>query len=207
MTQQLAIILLLAVVALLVASSGIDYELRRIWAFQRKRFGRRAEESRTRLLTRLGRAPEYKVDLTEIRDFIVSLQLGLSMDQTLSGALTAAAEQFKKRGVFGARLMRHVESRLSIAPEEVLKALAEDFKSEHLLILPERLESARNGGISYDQAVSITVSQVEDEIRGSVRHEIQQAPIRLTFPMIGGVFLAALILAIFPLLMSLITSV
>jgi hypothetical protein len=103
--------------------------------------------------------------------------------------------------------MRHVESRLSIAPEEVLKALAEDFKSEHLLILPERLESARNGGISYDQAVSITVSQVEDEIRGSVRHEIQQAPIRLTFPMIGGVFLAALILAIFPLLMSLITSV
>jgi hypothetical protein len=200
-------ILLLAAVALLVASSGVDYELWRIWSFQRKRFNRRAEESRARLLTRLGRAPEYKVDLTEIRDFIVSLQLGTSMNQTLSGSLMAAAEQFKKRGIFGERLMRHVESRLSIAPEEVITALAVDFKSEHLQILPERLESARNGGISYDQALSITVSQVEEEIRGTVRHQIQQAPIRLTFPMIGGVFLAALILAIFPLLMSLITSV
>jgi hypothetical protein len=203
----MAVIVLVAVVALLLTGSGLDYELQRIWAFQRKRFGRRAEESRTRLLTRLGRAPAYRVDLTEIRDFIVSLQLGTSMDQTLSGSLMAAAEQFKKRGIFGERLMRHVESRLSIAPEEVIKALAEDFKSDHLQILPERLESARNGGISYDQALSITVSQVEDQIRGEVRHEIQQAPIRLTFPMIGGVFLAALILAIFPLLMSLITSV
>jgi len=206
-TQQMATILLVIAIVGVVASTGIDYELRRIWSFQRKRFSRHAEERRTRLLTRLGRKQEYKADLTEIRDFAVSLQLGTSMNQTLSGSLIAAADQFKKRGIFGQRLDKHVESRLSIAPEEVLKGLADDFKSDHLQLLPERLESARNGGITYDQALSITVAQVEDEIRGSIRNQIQQAPIRLTFPMIGGVFLAALILAIFPLLMSLITSV
>jgi hypothetical protein len=203
----MATILLLVAIFVLLAGSGIDYELKRIWSFQRKRFNRRAEERRMRLLTRLGRKPEFKADLTEIRDFAVSLQLGTSMNQTLSGSLIAASEQFKKRGIFGQRLEKHVESRLSIAPEEVLKGLAEDFRSEHLQLLPERLESARNGGITYDQALSITVAQVEDEIRGAIRNQIQQTPIRLTFPMIGGVFLAALILAIFPLLMSLITSV
>lgn len=203
MNQRLLLALAAVIIILLLGSSGLDYDLGRIWAFQSKRLRRRAVESRARLLARVGRGQRYPIDLRQIRDLVVSLQLGTSMDQTLSRSLSQTAEQFKHRGVFGERLTRHVESRLSIAPEEVLKAMAVDFPSEHLQVLPERLEAARNGGISYEQALSLTAAQVEDEIRGSIRRDIQLTPIRLTFPMIGGVFLAALVLAIYPLLVSL----
>jgi len=204
--QRLALALAAVIIVLLLGSSGLDYELGRIWGFQSKRLRRRATEGRARLLARVGWGQRYPFDLRQIRDLVVSLQLGTSMDQTLSRSLSQAAEQFKHRGAFGERLVRHVDSRLSIAPEEVLKAMAEDFPSEHLQVLPERLETARNGGISYDQALSLTAAQVEDEIRGSIRRDIQLTPIRLTFPMIGGVFLAALVLFIYPLLVSLLQA-
>jgi hypothetical protein len=198
--------LVLVVVALLIAIGGLDYPLLKIWSFQRKRVLHRAEQGRSRIMVRLGRPERYHVDLREIRDLVVSLELGTSMDQTLSGALSQAAQQFKHRGIFGERLEKQVEARLSIAPEEVLKGLADDFQSEHLKNLPERLETARNGGFAYERALSLTASQVEEEIRGNLRREIQQMPIRLTFPMIGGVFLAALALGLYPLLLNLLTT-
>ncbi len=199
MIDQLLVLLLIVAVILLVATSGLEYTLRRIWAFQRKRFHRRAKESRGRLLARLGRTQHYHVDLREIRDFVVSLQLGTSMDETLSGALSQAADQLQDRGTFGERLLRHVETRLSIAPEEVIKGLAGDFHSEHLRDLLQRLEMARDGGISYERALALSVSLIEEEIRGDIERDIQQVPIKLTLPMIAGVFLPAIIIGIFPL--------
>ncbi len=195
--------LLLIIALLLVAlAGGLDYTLWRVWIFQRERLRRRAKKSRARLLARFGRPQHYQVDLREIRDFIVSLQLGTSMNETLSGALLRAAEQLKDRGVFGQRLLKHVETRLSIAPEEVIKGLAEDFHSEHLRDLLQRLELARDGGISYERALTLSVSLIEEEIRGNVERDIQQAPIKLTLPMIAGVFLPAIIIGIFPLVLN-----
>lgn len=207
MTNSIANVLAIALVVILVLNAGsIDYSLQKIWAFQRKRFQRQAKEGRAQLLTRLGRRQQYQVDLRQIRDFVISLQLGTSMDQTLSGALSQIAEQFKKRGLFGERLRTQVEARLSVGPEEVLKGLADDFQSSHLRNLPERLETARNGGFSYERALSITASEVEDEIRGNLRREIQQMPVRLTFPMIVGVFMAALVLGLFPVMSNVLAT-
>lgn len=204
--DTLALVVVLVVLVLLLGTSGLDYDVKRIWAFQRKRFQRSTQKRQASILKRLGRSEHFQVDLRQIRDLVISLQLGTSMDQTLSRSLTQAAEQFKKRGVFGERLQRQVETKLSIAPEEVLKGLADDFDSDNLRDLRDRLETARNGGMPYDKALSLTVQQLEEQIRGDLRREIQQTPIRLTFPMIGGVFLAALILAMFPLVMYLVQS-
>jgi len=201
-TNLLPTLLLLVAAMLVVAALGFDYTVQRVWAFQRKRFQRRAEGSRARLLARLGRPPRYQVDLREIRDFVIGLQLGTSLDETLSGALLRAAEQLKDRGAFGERLLKHVETRLSIAPEDVIKGLAEDFQSEHLRDLLLRLEMAREGGISYERALSLSVSLIEEEIRGHLERDIQQIPIKLTLPMIVGVFLPAIIIGIFPLALN-----
>jgi len=198
----LAIPLLIIAAILVLGALGFDYTLQRIWVFQRNRIRRIVDRFKARLSRRLGRPEHYEVDLREVRDFVISLQLGTSMDETLSGALRRAADQLKGRGAFGERLYRHVETRLSIAPEEVIAALAEDFRSEHLKDLELRLEMAREGGISYERALSLTVSLLEEEIRGELERDIQQVPIRLTVPMIVGVFLPAIIIGLFPLVLN-----
>ena len=202
MIDWFPLLLLLAAAFLAAAALGFDYTLQRVWVFQRKRFRRYVDRGRKRVLARLGRPQRYQVDLREIRDFVISLQLGTSMDETLSGALLRAADQLKDRGDFGQRLVKHVETRLSIAPEDVVAGLAEDFQSEHLRDLLLRLEMAREGGISYERALSLTVSLLEEELRGHLERDIQQVPIRLTLPMIVGVFLPAIIIGIFPLVLN-----
>jgi hypothetical protein len=200
--QTVPLILLAAAVALAFAATSFDYALQRIWTFQRKRLVRLFSGLRDRVLTRVGRPRRHRVDLRQVRDFVIGLQLGTSLDETLSGALARTAEQMKGQGIFGERLLRHVETRLSIAPEEVIQALAEDFGSEDLKDLALRLELAREGGITYERALSLTVSMLEEEIRSNIEQEIQQLPIRLTVPMIVGVFLPAVIIGVFPLALN-----
>ena len=190
---------LLLLLGVLLMASGADYTLRRIWSFQRRRF----KKGGLRAQLRLGPEREegvYQVDLRDIRDFMVNLQLGTSMNQTISVALAETANQFQHKGVFGERLRRQVDARLSTAPEEVVEGLAKDFRSVHLRELLERLNMAREGGVSYVRALEISVSAVEEDIRGQVELEIQQAPLKLTIPMVAGVFMPALLLGIIPLL-------
>jgi len=194
-------------ILLLVASSELEYTLRRIWAFQHKHFRRQAGKGRAELLSRFGHTEQYQVDLREIRDFVISLHLGTSMEETLSGALSQAAEQLKNRSVFGERLYKHVQTRLSIAPEQVIQGLVEDFRSEQLRDLVQRLEMARDGGISYDRALSLTVEQIQDEIRGDIRRDIQQLPIQLTLPMITAVFLPAIMIGLFPIVVTFLSQI
>ncbi len=154
MIQPLPLLLMLAALLLVLGAGGIDYTLQRVWVFQRKRVLSTIEATRARLLARMGRPDRYQVDLRQIRDFVIGLQLGTSLDETLSGALLRTAEQMAGGGVFAQRLLKHVETRLSIAPEEVIQALAEDFRSEDLRDLALRLELAREGGISYERALT-----------------------------------------------------
>ena len=202
MINVLPTLLLASALVLVVAAAGFDYTVQRVWAFQRKRLKRLEDGVRARLRARFGQKRRYEADLREIRDLMVSLQLGTSMDETLSKALLRAADQLKHRGTFGERLYKHVETRLSIAPEDVIEGLAEDFGSEHLRELRLRLEMAREGGISYERALTLSVSLIEEEIRGHLERDIQQIPIQLTLPMIVGVFLPAIIIGIFPLVLN-----
>ncbi len=175
----------------------------RIWMFQRRRgLARILRYSPRTWWRRARKKPAFEVDLPTIRDFVLTLQLSLSLAETLAGALTQAARQFGQRGTFGQRLVTRVRSQLQVEPEAVIRALAEDFQSEHLTELAERLDMAHEGGLSYSEAVNLTLDDIEEEIRTNVEKEIERAPVVLTIPMIIGVFFASLALLGFPLIIT-----
>jgi hypothetical protein len=106
---------------LILFADDIAYALQRLSRFRDSESALRLRLSELPIVRRFVRRGRFQTDLTEIRDFMASLQLAASLGETLSGGLTAAAEQFAHRGVFGERLKRQVESRLSISPEAVLR--------------------------------------------------------------------------------------
>jgi hypothetical protein len=208
MTANMGSGLLLVALALLILTAGdVGYWARRIWRIQSRQRPWLRRLSLRRFLRRGRGSGRFQATLSEIRDFLVSLQLALSMEETLGGALARTAEQFAKRGIFGQRLQQHVQSKLTISPEEVIKGLAEDFDSEQLRNAVTRLTLARDGGMSYVEAMALSVEAIENEIRAEIEHEIQRAPVILTIPMVMGVFLAALVLAAYPLVTRLIGEI
>jgi hypothetical protein len=180
----------------------------RVWKFQRHRRLAKLNRFNPRVMWRKARKkPIYEVDLTTVRDFVLTLQLSLSLAETLAGALSQAARQFGQRGVFGQRLVTRVRSQLQVEPEAVIRALSEDFQSEHLEELAERLDLAHEGGLSYSEAVNLTLDDIEEKIRTMVEKEIEKAPVVLTIPMIVGVFFSALALMGIPLLATMFSTV
>jgi len=195
-----AFVLILCFVVLFLAAGG-HYALRRVLRFQRDR--RRGSRSRSGLLQH-DPGQERKalpVELRDIRDFAFNLQLGTSMEATLSGALEQTAYQFvSRKGIFGERLKRQVDAKLASSPEDVVQGLAEDFDSSHLRELLERLIMAREGGVSYERALSISVDSIEEDIRAQIEMEIQEAPTKLTIPMVLGIFGPPLVIGMLPLI-------
>lgn len=201
------LLVLLGGAMLLLILVGGEY-WNRIWRFQRKRRMARIERYRPRnMWRRLRKKPAYDVTLPTVRDFILTLQLSLSLAETLAGALAQAAKQFGDRGTFGERLTTRVRSQLQVEPEEVVRSLAIDFQSEHLHELADRLGMAHDGGLSYSEAVNISLDDIEEEIRIGVVKEIERAPVVLTIPMIVGVFFSALAILGYPLIMVMFSTV
>jgi hypothetical protein len=201
--RLLALLGLMVLVFVLMLMIFVPPLWNRVWLFQRRRRLASILRYSPRVWWRRARKkPAFEVDLPTIRDFVLTLQLSLSLAETLAGALTQAARQFGQRGSFGQRLQTRVRSQLQVEPEAVIRALAEDFQSEHLTELAERLDMAHEGGLSYSEAVNLTLDDVEEEIRINVEKEIERAPVVLTIPMIIGVFFASLALLGFPLIMT-----
>jgi hypothetical protein len=178
-------------------ADDIAYAVQRVTRFRDTKIGTRLSE--LPIVRWFVKRRRHQTQLTEIRDFMASLQLAASLGETLSGGLVAASEQFAHRGVFGERLKRQVESRLSISPEAVLEGLAEDFDSEALRDLLSRLEMAREGGASVSETLEVSAEEVESKIRDEIKQDIQRAPVMLTIPMAVGVFLPAIALSMYPL--------
>lgn len=199
-------LLLVAVAILLVIGDDLSYWLRRIWRFQSKRFRWIQDLQRGRLWRRLRRQEHYETDLVTLRDFVLTLQLATSLEDTLAGALRRSADYMAERGVFGQRLVTHVRSRLTISPEDVIAGLADDFDSDELREVMERLDLARDSGLAYADALAISVEDIENTIRRKIEKDIQRAPLILTIPMVAGVFFAALLLAMYPIVASLISN-
>jgi hypothetical protein len=192
--------LLLIAVAAIILADRLWYLLWRIIRFQRLRPELQLET--VPVLRWFRRRRKLQVDPTEIRDFVVNLELATSLGQTLAGALVETAEQFAHRGVFGQRLKRHVATRLVLSPEEVISGLLEDFGSSDLRDLLTRLERARAGGTSNIEALTLSVETIENNIRYEVERDIQRAPIILTIPMVVGVFFVALVITAYPLIVG-----
>jgi len=207
-TWQGFLLVALVSVLLLLIAGDLSYWVHRIWRVQRqhRRWLRKPSLSLSLPLSGVRRQRPLRAELWEIRDFLVGLQLALSLEEGLAGALNQMAEQFAGRGVFGQRLMAHVQSKAAISPEEVLKGLAEDFHSEQLREAKTRLTLAREGGMSYVEAMALSVEAIEHEIRAKVGQEINRAPDMLIIPMGVGVFFPALALGLYPLVGRLMSS-
>jgi hypothetical protein len=207
--QQILLVLMLVIGFLLILFYVGSDIWSRVYLFQRKRRWSRISRYNPKTMWRKARQKsEWVVDKTTVRDFVLTLQLSLSLAETLAGALAQASRQFGERGDFGKRLYTRVRSQLQVEPEQVIRALADDFSSsEHLMELSERLEMAHDGGLSYSEAVNLTLDDIEEEIRIDVEKEIERAPVMLTIPMIVGVFFSALALLGFPLLRLMFTTV
>ena len=200
------LLVVLVVIVLVFALVGGDYQLKRIAHFQRRRLkGSRIPS----MIPLIGEAqqPKQTVRLTDVRDLIISLQLGTSMEATLTGSISRAAEQFADRGILGERLGRHVEAKLgSVGPQAVLEGLVQDFDCPQLAEVLERVRMAEDGGVSYNQVLAVSVAAIEEDIRSQIERDIQKAPTRLTLPMVIGVFFPALVLGLLPLLGSALTQ-
>ena len=212
MTINMGLVFLLvafASVLLLLMAGDLSYWARRIWRIQRQhhRWLRKPSFSLSLSLSGVRRPGPLRVELWEIRDFLVGLQLALSLEEGLAGALHQMAEQFAGRGVFGQRLVSHVESKAAIAPEEVLQGLVEDFHSEQIREAMKRLTLARDTGLSYVEAMALSVEAVEHEIKAEVGQEISRASDTLLIPLAVGVFLPALVLGLYPVIYEIITSI
>ena len=202
MTPFIVLVAVVLLGAMAVPLTGLDYHIRRIMLFQRRRRRSKITPTPPALLSIFQKPKKMQVPLTDVRDLIISLQLGTSMESTLTGSLAKAAEQFADRGVLGERLKKHVEARLSISPESVLEGLAEDLDCRQLNEVLERIRMAASGGVSYNRVLAVSASAIEEDIRGAVEQRIQKAPIRLTPIMVAGVFFPALILLMWPLVAS-----
>ncbi|MBS1253496.1 MAG: hypothetical protein MAG451_02545 [Anaerolineales bacterium] len=199
-------LLLVAMAILVVLWDDAVYWLQRIWRFQKARYPWIEDLRQGRLWRRLRRKTHHETDLVTLRDFVLTLQLATSLEDTLAGALRRAATYMESRGAFGERLMVQVRSRLTISPEAVIEGLAEDFDSEELREVMERLDLARDSGLSYADALAVSVEDIENRMRRQIEKDIQRAPLILTIPMVAGVFFSALMLLMYPLVASLISN-
>jgi len=202
MTIFVVLVALVLVGAMAIPLTGLDYHIRRIMLFQRRRRAKVPTTTAPAVLSIFQKPKKVQVPLTDVRDLIISLQLGTSMESTLTGSLARAAQQFAGRGALGERLQRHVEARLSISPEAVLEGLAADLDCRQLNEVLERIRMAASGGVTYNRVLSVSANAIEEDIRGMVEQRIQRAPIRLSPLMVAGVFFPALVLLMWPLVGS-----
>ena len=204
----LYVLLALAVAfVVFLTSIGGEYQLKRIMRFQRRRLSQSGNVPSVLAMLTEKSGEKLAVPLADVRDLVISLQLGTSMESTLSNSLSRAADQFADRGALGDRLGRHVEARLNtMSPRAVLEGLVDDFECPQLTEVLERIGMAEEGGISYNQVLTVSVNAIEEDIRGEIEKEIQKAPTRLTIPMVVGVFLPALVLGMIPLVGSALTQ-
>lgn len=154
--------------------------------------------------------------LREIRDFITSLRLAVSLGETISQALLGIAEQepAPTRGrpggeiLFHERLRHHVRTKLATStPEKVLEALARDFRSPEIAALLRQINAARAGGLSYGEALRGSAERVEQEMVQAAEYAIEEAPTRLVLPMLIGLFPTIVVLVVYPLAMALIAGI
>lgn len=199
------ILVVVGLVILLFLARDIRNLFSYIWQFHRRRL--RLSPRHLPLLRRFRQERPVRPRLVDVRDFVVNLQLAMSLDESLTAALTRTTEQFANRGAFGQRLQRLVQSRVAIAPDDVIRDLADQFQSDELKELKRQLALAKDWGVPTFDVLSASVEMLDGRISAQVEREIHRAPTLLTIPMIVGVFLPALILSATPLIVSVLTTI
>ena len=168
---------------------------------------------------------EYK---KQVQALIIRLRMEVSLGRTLSQSLQGVAEEVEEslaesgggigrrssteeKGVqlFQRRVVYHIRTLSSLArPERVLSALARDFtcggatgagRSEILDSLLVKIDAAQRGGATYADALAEAVDETMDSMSQNARLIIQEAPMKLLLPMLGGLFPPPIVLMLLPL--------
>jgi len=140
----------------------------------------------------------------EMRDFLSALRLALSIRPTISLALEAAGRQMAK-GLFADRLRLHASTRLlTEGAQAVLARLAREFRSPELQSLIRHVEAATRGGLPLPEALRRASREMEKEMLLEAEYAVEEAPVRLTFPMLISLFPPVILLTVIPLLSSVI---
>lgn len=149
---------------------------------------------------------EWRVK-AEIRDFLSSLRLSLAMKPTVPLALERTAQRMGK-GVFARRLRYHVDTLLMTrGAMSVIEALSGEFHSKALEDLLVRLEAAKKGGLPLPEALKQASEEMELEMRRAAEFAVEDAPTKLTFPMLATLFPPLILLLILPMLVRLIKTI
>jgi len=164
-------------------------------------------------LWRKGRIATFQWEYQKlIQTFVIQLRMEVSLDRTLSQALgeitsqlerapeMAGFEEGEATALFQRRLQFHTQRLLSLArPERVVSALAVDFRSDTLDSLLVKIDAAQRGGATYAEALADAVDETMDSMSQNARLAIQEAPMKLLLPMLGGLFPPPVVLIVLPL--------
>ena len=149
---------------------------------------------------------EWEIRL-QVREFLSSLRLSLAMKPTIPLALQKTAKRTMGKGVFAERLRYHVQTRLfTTGAVSVIEALSQEFDSEPLKGLLVRLQAAKQGGLPLPEALKRAAVEMEAEMMREAEFAIEDAPTRLTFPMLGALFPPLIILLVVPLVVGVLRS-
>lgn len=140
----------------------------------------------------------------QVRDFIFLLRPALGLRGGLRPALEEVAERLSP-GVVRERLNFRLEQAF-VTPVEIIEALAADLRSVEMDSLLLSIRAARQGGMSYGEAVAWAAEDAAAHIREQARMAIEETPVRLLIPMLVLLVPPILVLSLYPLIARLMAT-
>ena len=141
----------------------------------------------------------------QVRSFVDELGL-MPLSSGLAPALSRIAER-DTPGVLHERLRLHVRAQqLCNDALGVLRALADDLRSDDLADLCRQMDAARRGGGSVEETLREAAQEMSAEMLAQARLAAEGAPNRLLLPALVTLFPPVLVLALYPAMMYLVDS-
>ncbi len=141
----------------------------------------------------------------QVRSFVDELGL-MPLSSGLAPVLSRIAER-DTPGILYDRLRLHVRAQqLGNDALGVLRALADDLRSDDLVNLCRQLDAARRGGGSVEETLHAAAQEMSAEMLAQARLAAEGAPNRLLIPALVTLFPPVLVLALYPAMMYLVDS-
>jgi len=141
----------------------------------------------------------------QVRSFVDELSL-MPLTSGLAPVLFRIADR-NTPGILHDRLRLHIRAQqLGSDALGVLRALADDLRSEDLADLCRQLDAARRGGGSVEETLHAAALEMSAEMLAQARLAAEGAPNRMLIPALVTLFPPVLVLALYPAMMYLVDS-
>lgn len=137
----------------------------------------------------------------QIRQLLIDIRLHMSLSGSLLLGLESIARNTSERNVVYRALQRRMSGGSAKSGLDVLQQLAGDLKSEHLLRVAQRVQSAQQSGgvVGVDQAIFSAIEELNDEIANQSEEQMQRLPLRITLLAMPFLLGPIVILLFYPL--------